>query len=538
MVFVRHVLGARRVLSVAFAVAVISSLDVSLAFAQSAAFKQAVAEAARGNAALAEFYRGRGYEPIWTGKSGRDRQRRRALLEVLEGAPVHGLPRQKYSVTRVEQMLRAARTPTERGALDVQLSELFLDYADAVATGVLTPSRVNPEIFRRDMALDTDRVLNGVMRGNTARYMKGLQPQSPEYARLLKAKIDLEKIIGQGTWGAPVRAGRLEPGMSGQQVVALRDRLQRMGYMGRSASSSFDTKLTDAVRAFQAAHGLAPDGIVGAGTLEEINTPAETRLAQVVVALERERWTNFDRGSRHVLVNIPDYSARIFDNGKETFYTRAVVGQNKRDHRTPEFSDEMEFMEVNPSWYVPRSIMVKEYLPLLQENPNAVSHLQIRNRSGQMIDRSSVDFAAITPASWNFSMREPPSQGNALGRVKFMFPNRHNIYLHDTPQKSLFQRERRAYSHGCIRLADPFGFAHALLARQSNDPEGKFKRALQHSAEVQIDLTQHVPVHLIYRTALTTARGDLQFRRDIYGRDAQIFRALQKAGVELRASAS
>ncbi|MEM8632871.1 MAG: L,D-transpeptidase family protein [Pseudomonadota bacterium] len=534
---VRHVAGARRNLITAV-FAVFGALFLFGAgqpvSAQDTAFKQAAAQAAASDPVLAEFYREIGYGSVWTGTTRQDKQRLRALLGALDGASDHALPVAKYNVRAVEAQLSSARSSQARGALDVQLSKLFLSYASDVGTGVLVPSRVDGEIKRAKLRRDPLALMRGVRQGPADKFMAQLPPRTPEYTRLMKGKIELEKLMARGGWGPEIRVGKLEPGMAGPQVVALRDRLIRMGYMRRSTSQSFDNKLTEAVRSFQYAHGLATDGVVGEGTLEEINKPVSTRLAQVVVAMERERWMNFNRGRRHVLVNLPDYSAKIIDKGKVTFETRAVVGANRNDHRSPEFSDEMEFMVVNPSWYVPRSIATKEYLPLLQQNPYAVSHLELRDRSGRLVDRSAVDFASLTPANWPFSMKEPPSQGNALGVVKFMFPNRHNIYLHDTPQKSLFNRERRAFSHGCIRLADPRGFAFALLAPQTNNPKGTFERALAVGSEVQIDLDVHVPVHLIYRTAVTTPKGNLQFRRDIYGRDARIFRALTQAGVELR----
>ncbi|MBL8563546.1 MAG: L,D-transpeptidase family protein, partial [Gemmobacter sp.] len=191
----------------------------------------------------------------------------------------------------------------------------------------------------------------------------------------------------------------------------------------------------------------------------------------------------------------------------------------------------MEYMVVNPSWSVPRSITTKEYLPLLKKNPNAAGHLQIVDRNGRVVSRGAVNFGKYTAANFPFAMRQPPSDGNALGLVKFMFPNEWNIYLHDTPSKSLFDREVRAFSHGCIRLGQPFDFAHALLAKQSEDPAATFSQALESGREQALKLDVHVPVHLVYFTAFPTAKGDVHFRRDIYGRDALIFEALREAGV-------
>ncbi len=351
----------------------------------------------------------------------------------------------------------------------------------------------------------------------------------------MKAKFAMEKQLGKGGWGAQVPAKKLEPGQSGAAVVALRNRLIAMGYMRRNAGQVYDGKMQSAVQQFQLAHGLNPDGVAGPGTLAEINVQAEDRLAAIVVAMERERWINRPLGKRHVWVNLTDFTARIVDNGKVTFETRSVVGATQSDRRSPEFSDVMEFMVVNPTWNVPRSITVKEYLPMLQKNPNAAGHLRIIDSRGRTVNRGAVDFTQFTARTFPFDMKQPPSDGNALGLVKFMFPNQYNIYLHDTPSKNLFGREVRAFSHGCIRLADPFDFAYALLAKQTNDPQGLFKSKLNTGIETVVPLEQPVPVHLVYRTAFTSPKGNMNYRRDVYGRDARIFSALQKAGVVLRA---
>jgi murein L,D-transpeptidase YcbB/YkuD len=249
--------------------------------------------------------------------------------------------------------------------------------------------------------------------------------------------------------------------------------------------------------------------------------------------MERERWLTPERGDRHILVNQTDFTAKIIDNGDVTFETRSVIGKNQYDRRSPEFSDVMEHMVINPSWYVPRSIITKEYLPKLKNNPNAVGHIEITDSRGRVVNRSSADFSQYTARNFPYAMRQPPSRKNALGLVKFMFPNKYNIYLHDTPHKNLFSREVRAFSHGCIRLAQPFEFAYALLARQTEDPKAFFHRILSSGKETKVDLEQQVPVHIIYRTAYVTNKGRAEFRRDVYGRDAKVWDALQQAGVAL-----
>ena len=308
-----------------------------------------------------------------------------------------------------------------------------------------------------------------------------------------------------------------------------------MDFLKRTNSQTYDSAMQAAVQQFQLAHGLTADGEAGAATMVEINKSVQERMRSVIVAMERERWVNKERGKRHVLVNLTDFTAKIIDNGKVTFETRSVVGANKGDRPTVEFSDVMEFMVINPSWYVPRSIVTGEYLPQLKRNRNAVSHIEITDSRGRKVNRGAVNFGQYTARTFPYAMRQPPSKGNALGLVKFMFPNPYNIYLHDTPAKNLFSREVRAYSHGCVRLADPFDFAYALLAKQTSDPKGYFQSVLATGRETRVDLKNPVPVHIIYRTAFTSNKGHTQFRRDIYGRDAQIWQALSQAGVALRA---
>ena len=505
------------------------------AAAQVTAFKQAIAEASARNEDLATFYRERGFEGIWIGSTSAERNRRNALLAAFEGAGNHGLPTASYDHNQLMAQISAANTPEAQGRLEVEMSRLFLNYARDVQTGMLVPSRVDSLIKRQVPLRSQLSTIRAFAQSSASGFLRSLPPSSPEYTRLMREKIRLERLLGQGGWGPQVTGGKLVLGSSGQQVVNLRNRLIAMGFLPRSATQTFDAAMQGAVQRFQQAHGLAIDGEVGEGTKRQINIPVERRLQSVIVAMERERWINRPRGARHIWVNLTDFTASIVDNDVVTFQTRSVVGANDRDRQSPEFSDVMEFMVINPSWYVPRSIITKEYLPQLQRNPNAVRHLEITDSRGRQVNRANVDFTQYTQRNFPFSMRQPPSRGNALGLVKFMFPNRHNIYLHDTPAKNLFSRETRAYSHGCIRLNDPFDFAYALLARQTGDPEGFFQTRLATNRESRVDLNDPVPVHIVYRTAFTSATGDLHFRRDVYGRDGRIWNALAHEGVVVRA---
>ncbi len=503
--------------------------------AQVTAFKQAVAEAAADDRDLAAFYRSTGFQGIWTDEDAH-RPRRQALFRAMQAAPAHGLPRARYDTEALMATLRAARTPRDVGRAEVALSKAFLNLADDMRTGVLDPARVVPAIKREMRDYDRTRTLQSFAASRDPnQFIRQLAPSTNEYKRLMKEKMRLEGLIAEGGWGETVPATRLEPGDSGAAVVALRNRLMAKGYLGRTATQGYDAAMRQAVLAFQQDHGLEPDGVAGDRTLREINTSAETRLKSVIVAMERERWLNLPqgRGKRHILVNLTDFTARIMDDDIETFRTRAVIGATAADRQSPEFSDEMEHMVINPTWHVPRSIAVKEYLPQMKRNRNAAGHLRLVDSRGRVVNRSSINFGAYNARNFPFAIKQPPSSRNALGLVKFMFPNKYNIYLHDTPQKQLFAHETRAYSHGCIRLHQPFDFAYALLARQEADPKTAFHRVLNTGRETKVDLETHVPVHIIYRTAITSPKGQTNYRADIYGRDAQIWSALERAGVSL-----
>ena len=502
------------------------------AFSQASVFSQTLAAAVSSDEALATFYRARDYRPLWTGPD--DVARRKLLLTALDKAALHGLPVARYDAARLRDSFRAAQTEGDRGRLEVAMTAAYLAFAHDLSAGVLVPSSIDPTIKREGVALAAAVLLARAAGPGLGDFMQDLPPDSPEYARLMKEKLALEARIAAGGFGPAIAGAALAPGDTGADVVLLRNRLVTLGYLGRSATRTYDRAVQAAVQRFQIDNGLTADGVAAEGTVIALNAEPQDRLQSVVVALERLRWMgDIDLGARHIWVNQPDFTAQIVDNGLVTFQTRAVIGREDFDRRTPEFSDVMEFMVINPSWSVPRSITTKEYLPMLRANPNAVGHLQVIDGAGRVVPRGAVNFAAYSAGNFPFALRQPPSDGNALGKVKFMFPNPYNIYLHDTPAKSLFDEEVRAFSHGCIRLADPRDFAYALLSVQSADPKGEFATYLETGRESRLDLAAPVPVHLVYFTAWPNAKGQMTYRRDIYGRDAAIYQALQNAGMVL-----
>ncbi|MBC7132912.1 MAG: L,D-transpeptidase family protein [Roseovarius sp.] len=502
-----------------------------------AAFRLALIEAAADDPVLADYYRETGYAPLWMGEGAADRARRAALLDALTQAQMHGLPAARHDATALMARPGDILSMSERGRAEMDFSRAYLAYAHDLQGGILDPSQVDSDIKRTVLRPEAAELLDAMRTGAPDARLRALAPQTGEYRRLQAARQHLEAIVAGAGWGPEVPALTLRPGAVGPEVVALRNRLAAMGYLARGAAEpddgarAFDDTLAAVVQAFQRDHGLAPDGVVGPRTIAALNTPPEDRLRAVIVAMERERWLPVDRGARHVMVNLADFSARLIDGDRITFETRAVIGKNAGNRRSPEFSDEIEYMVINPTWHVPRSIVARDYLPRLQADRNAAPYMKIYDRQGREVPRGAVNFNAYDGRSFPFAMKQPPSDGNALGRVKFMFPNRWSIYLHDTPHKHLFERERRDFSSGCIRLERPFDLAYALLARQEDDPEGFFHAILATGRETYVHLEDHVPVHLIYRTAFTRPGERMQYRDDVYGRDARIWEALARAGV-------
>ena len=472
---------------------------------------------------LTAFYAARNYAPIWTDL------RRAAFAAALSHARRHGLPEARYNTDALRDIFDAGLATG-----DIEASALFLRYAQDLSTGLIEPRSADRDIVIKRPEFDAPAALNALsLASDPTAYLAGLAPQHPDYARLVEERGRLIDLIDAGGWGAPLTAtSTLRPGAQGPEIAVLRTRLGLMEGRDYGLSPEYDADLVTAVKAFQLRKGLADDGVIGPKTRAALNASPTDRLKQVLVNLERQRWLNLDRGARHILVNQADFMVEVVDQGETTFRSRVVIGKNA--HRTQEFDDTMTHMVVNPTWHVPRSIATEEMLPRLKRNPGTLGgSYQVMTRNGTRVNPNFVNFNQFNKSNFPFVIKQRPGSANALGKVKFMFPNEFNIYLHDTPSKSLFNRDVRAYSHGCVRVQKPFELAYHLLGPQAAAPKEMFTGILNTGRERRVNLETPVPIYLTYQSVVFDEAGLAQYRGDVYGRDARVFRALTEAGVSL-----
>lgn len=491
-----------------------------------------LAQAVAGRAGLADFYGSNGLKPVFSGDGAASR--RAALIAAVGQAASHGLPPTRYGREHLQAL---DATGVDALSEELAFATVFATWTHDLTGGILDPEKIDPAIKRKVTRPATGDLLRGfVAAQDPAAFLDRLAPGDARYQALRDAlQARMRQAVPLGTPLVP--EGSWRAGDAGPQIAALRARLTAMGFDPGSAADAglFDAPLAKAVAAFQAKAGLPSDGIAGPRTIAKLNGGPGGEAAAIQVALERMRWMNgHDPAVRQVWVNLPEFTAHVLDGGAEVFATRVVIGKADPEYETPEFTETMKHIVVNPRWNVPRSITVKEYLPRLKANRNAVRQLDIVDGAGNVIARDRIDFSRYTAANFPYRMRQKPSDDNALGVVKFMFPNPWNIYLHDTPTKHLFDQSRRAYSHGCIRIGRPIDLAHEVLLNQVGNPQAVFRKALESGRETYVNLRDPIPVHLVYFTAFPDETGRIQRFPDIYGRDARVQAALILAAGDSR----
>eukprot|EP00873_Tetraselmis_striata_P043496 jgi/Tetstr1/463760/TSEL_000809.t1 len=473
-----------------------------------------------------EFYEGRIFQPLWVSRDGLT-PHGELLIKAFEDAREHALDPAAYDPDRLFQIAFNASGIDEIAAVEVALSNSYITYANDMVAGRVKPNDVNPSLNLFPQAPDPASLLEMVESSEDfALTLDALSPNTPNYARLKERLADYRAKAEAGGFTLVPAGETLKPGMSDPRLDALRERLaqQDLFTAGSHQGDVYDGALVAAVELFQERHGLTVDGIIGKNTLAEINVPIETRIEQMELNMERRRWMPDDLGDRYVFVNLADQKLKVVKNDKTVHTARVVVG--KPYHATPVFSDQITYAEVNPFWTVPYSIATKEYLPQLQRNPGALLSKDIRIFSGNReVDPYAVNWQAYGRGNFPFTLRQDPGDGNALGRIKFMFPNKFNIYIHDTPSKSLFARSQRSFSHGCIRTENPFDLGEVLLG-DDGWTKDKLLSVRSTGKRRVIKLNEPIPVHLTYLTAWVNKDGSTHFRRDIYDRDKVLKKAI------------
>jgi murein L,D-transpeptidase YcbB/YkuD len=475
-------------------------------------------------AGIEGFYKAHNYAPIWS-HDGVASARAKSAIDYLAHADQVGLNAEDYPTP----VFRSDMSADQLAEAELKLTQAALTFARHAQTGRVSWTRVSSDISFKEEAPDPAQVLSKLSDGDdAARVLDAYNPPQPEFKALREKLAELrsggndEKKIEVKSAAPQVRVPEgkiLRPGMKDERVIALRKRLD---VAGDKNSPLYDDKVMEAVKAFQLSADLGSDGMLGPNTVRALNgqkvaepknRSLQNKIDTIVVNMERWRWYPRDLGDLHVIVNIPDFTLTLYDHDKVYWHTRIVAGKPGKT-ATPLTTAEMKFITVNPTWNVPPSIIENEYLPALQEDPDALE------RIGLKLEQNPDGTVRIY---------QPPGAGNALGRIRFNFPNKFLVYQHDTPDKYLFARDKRAYSHGCMRVQNPETYATKLLSLV--DPNEHYNEAriekMYGNSEININFKKPVWVHLTYQTAFVDSDGKLQFRDDLYGRDARMIEIMK-----------
>jgi len=478
--------------------------------------------------AVATFYTRRDYDPAWIGRAGLNEDGK-LIVEILRDSWNHGLNPADYDLKAIDDRLGGGEIDA-LAAIEVLMTGAVLRYCFDVRSGRASPRDADPEWFVEADGIDHLAALEeSLAEGNLAEVLGGLVPPDSRYARLQTALARYRAIADSGGWPRLEEGPALEPDLRHPTVVSLRQRLGATGDLDNPGSSDpYDAALEAAVVRFQARHGLDTDGVVGPKTRAALNVDVNERIQQIVLNMERWRWMPRHEYSRYIVVNMAGFELRVIEGDAEVRRMRVVIGRPYR--RTPAFTEAMTYVDINPYWNVPPSLAVRDILPKVLEDPQYLQKQGIRvfsdwTENAQKLDRSAIDWAEVGGRGFPYKLRQDPGPHNALGRIKFMFPNRFNIYLHDTPHREHFPLSVRAFSSGCIRLEEPLDLAAYVLGDLGWTPE-QIRQAVDSGSRRVISLPHPIPVYLVYWTAWVETDGTIHFRDDVYGRDKLLRTAL------------
>ena len=492
--------------------------------------------------AIVKFYKERNFSPVWTDMDGLT-VKGAELLAILSRAEEEGLEAIHYlpplmssftdSLEEVESDLRLL------SRLEIDLTAMALRYGMDASGGRIIPNRLSGYHDLNPPTVAPHKILARLAASEApSAYLSSLHPQTAAY-KALKAELARFQRTDTQTVLVPIpTGGTIRPGQSDERIAIIRNRLIKGGYLQETASRDdgygalYDEELEQAVRAFQRDRKLKPDGIIGARTIASFNGIRQlNKRRAIILNMERLRWYAHKFPANYVIANQAAFELQVIRNHRQVWKTKIIVGKPK--FQTSVFVDQMEMVVFNPYWGVPQSIIRNEMLPKLINNPGYLDRLgyEVYNGRGQRISSSRVSW-------WNygsggvipFAVRQPPGNKNALGRIKFLFPNKHAIYMHDTPSKHLFKRRSRAYSHGCVRVYKPRIFAQKILGWSPDQIEQKINSGVNE----KYVLPRKIPVYLTYFTAWPDSSGKIRYFSDVYGRDKRLELAFGSTRVALR----
>ena len=472
---------------------------------------------------------------IWERKENIDQ-----MLFAIRNVSMDGLNPEDYHLSAIEDLAQKIISTDsvdikDIASLEVLLTDSFLILSTHLAGGKTDSKTIDPQwkAAKRIVRLDLQDFIDATLRNN--RIIEGLQeltPKHQEYLNLKKALIKYRFIGESGGWKVfTTQLQKIEEGMIHPDVALLRNRLAvTQGYIEYHEEDEylFDRVLLDHVLLFQLRNGLTPDGVIGKATIEAMNIDVETRIASIEANLERWRWLSDDLGERYIKVNIANFELQVIENDKIVFMTHAIVGREFRE--TPVFSSSLSYFVLNPDWTVPPTILNEDIIPAVINNPEYLTknQLKVLSYDGTEVSPLTIDWDSITLNGFPYKIIQSPGPRNALGSVKFIFPNKYNVYIHDTPSRYLFKRTDRQFSSGCIRVEDPLDLAAWLMKGNPKWTPSIINDIVEKGKTKTVRLSKPIPVHIIYLTAWASNDGVVYFRKDIYNRDKTLLAALKE----------
>lgn len=478
---------------------------------------------------VVDLYEKNNHDPFWIGEFW-FKDSAYQLIEVIRSIEKEGLNPKEYRYDFLSEYFhKTTLNGRERALVDILMTNSFLLLNAHFKEGLL-----NPETLKRDWKITQNNqdlynfLNNTIQNDNVIDSLYSLLPRSENYIQLRNKLKEYKKIKDNGGFIKFTGNRKIEKGMIGEDIINLKQRLKQTKDFRGALDEKFGPLLEEAVRSFQKRHGLKADGIVGSKTKEALNISIEEKIKKITINMERLRWLPQTLGDPYIFVNIADYELKVVENNKELFDIKVIVG--KRQRSTPVFSEMIGYIVLNPYWTVPKKIAAEDKLPLIKKDINYLPEnnykvLKVSNGKLAEVDYKEIDWQSLEQENFDYFLRQAPGPNNALGRIKFMFPNKYSVYLHDTPSKELFLEEQRNFSSGCIRLQEPFKLAEYILKKNNKWDQEKFKEMLADENEEIIYLSEKMPIHIVYMTAWVNDNYQMQFRNDIYKRDQKLIEA-------------